>query len=158
MAELNDGIISGEIRLSDLPDELILAWGYWEPPPADLTAFVLCNAEHRQEFLYQYCAQGEPALFTAVAHIWDSLAEPRELRCTLIGAACAAGGTGKMALVLMLRKLLAECLYDEEPMPRSDQFDDIDAWHQATMGYFEGDEQRMRIVCARYAGILDGTD
>ena len=155
--EIGELLDAGVITLHDLTPQQISDWVLWEPPPADLTTFVLSNAGHRQEFLFQYVAQGEPARFTAVSHIWDSLAEPRELRCTLIGAACGVGGKGKMALVLMLDKMLHQCLFDDGPMPRSDQFEDLDSWHQATMAYFSGDEQRMRDLCAYYADILNGS-
>lgn len=156
MAELHERIIAGEIRALDLPKELLSAWAAWEPPPADLTAFMLASDEHRQEFLYQYCAQGEPAMFTAVAHIWGSLAEPRDARCTLMGIACGAGGKGKMALVAMLDQLLAESLDAIEPLPPREGFDSIEARHQAVMAKFDADEARLRKLCARYSAILDG--
>jgi hypothetical protein len=45
---------------------------------------------------------GEPLLLSAVAHIWDSLAEPRELRCTLSARPAAPVA----ALVNMLNQML----------------------------------------------------
>src|SRR4029434_9998599 len=93
--ELNDGIVAGEIDPQNLSDEQLRAWYAWEPDPVPMTSFALCNEDHRREFLHQYCWQGEPALLGAVAHIWDSLVEPREARCTQIGLASGAGGKGK---------------------------------------------------------------
>ncbi|MCF2514856.1 hypothetical protein LVY65_07235 [Sphingomonas sp. G124] len=155
MAELNDGIVSGEISLEMLPKHLQTAWYAWEPEPIDLTVYALANDEHRREFLAQYCWQGESVLLVAVAHIWGSLAEPRQARCTRMGQACGAGGKGKMALVRMLRQLLAECL-EYPPMPRPDQFDSLEAWHQASMQAFAAEAQREQDLYARYAAILDG--
>ena len=157
MAEINALLASGQIGLSDLSDHVISAWAAWEPPPIDLTRFALADRGQREEFLYQYCAQGEASLFTAVAHIWSWLAEPREARCTAMGIACGAGGKGKLALVHLLKKLLDECLDDGAPMPRSHEYEDLDAWHQAAMTCFTDDELRMRQLCARYASILDGS-
>lgn len=155
MAELDDKIGAGEICLSDLPKHLISEWATWEPEPVHLTTFFLSNEEHRRAFLGEYCWQGEPVLFVAVAHIWDSLAEPREARCTQMGLACGSGGKGKMALVLMLQKLLAECL-EYPPFPKPDDFDSLEQWHEASMQAFAAEEQRERDLYARYSAILDG--
>ena len=94
-------------------------------------------------------------LFAAVAHIWDSLAEPREARCIQIGLASGTGGKGKVALVLMLNKLLAECV-EMPAAPKPDDFDSLEAWHQASMAVFDNEAQRERDLCAHYSAILDG--
>ena len=52
IAELNDRIISGEIALFDLPDDLILEWGMWQPDPVPLTSFTLSDPDQREAFLY----------------------------------------------------------------------------------------------------------
>ena len=156
LEELNDGLATGEIRLADLPHELISAWAAWEPELADLTTYALSYTEQRVEFLHQYCYQGEPVLLVAVAHIWDSLAEPREARCIQIGLASGAGGKGKMALVLMLQKMLAECNAIGAVLPDKGGFAGPDEWHQAVMAHFAGGEEQERALCRSYADILDG--
>lgn len=157
MTELNQGLGSGEIPLGDLSEELIFAWGMWEPDPVPLTTFVLSDPAHREAFLYEYCAQGEPSLFTAVAHIWDSLAEPRELRCTLKGAACGSGGKGKMALVRMLRQFLGEFLEAGGPMPRAGEDDTIHTYHQAATSHFDTMAAEEAALVKYYSAVLDGT-
>lgn len=155
MTELNDGIVAGEIDPQMLPDDLRTAWYAWEPDPVPMTSFVLADEGHRREFLYQYCWQGQPVLFAAVAHIWDLLAEPREARCIRIGLACGTGGKGKKALALMLNKMLAECI--EGPgLPDPDEFDSLEAWHRASMQHFANEAQRERDLCAYYSAILNG--
>jgi len=156
LEQLNDRIVEGEIDPLSLPREQFAAWAAWEPDPVPMNSFVLADENHRQAFLFQYCWQGEPALFAAVAHIWDSLAEPREARCIQIGLATGTGGKGKIALMLMLQKLLAECL-DYPPQPRPDAFDSLEAWHQASMQAFAAEEQRERELYVRYSAILNGS-
>ncbi|MCL6741457.1 hypothetical protein LZ518_09970 [Sphingomonas sp. RB56-2] len=156
MAELDERIGAGEITLGDLPKHLISAWAAWEPDPVPLTSFVLSDAAHREAFLYEYCAQGEPSLFTAVAHIWDSLAEPRELRCTLKGAACGSGGKGKVALVLMLRQFLDQFLEAGGPMPRAKDGQSIGEHHQLAMAHFDNMAAEEAALVKYYAAVLDG--
>ena len=156
LEEIDHRLGTGEIRIIDLPHELVSAWAAWEPEPADLTAFALSDADQRAEFLYQYCYQGEPVLLVAVAHIWDSLAEPREARCIQIGMASGSGGKGKMALVLTLKKLLAECCQIGAVLPDKAGFAGPDEWHQAVMAHFASSEEQERALCRAYADILDG--
>ena len=67
-----------------------------------MNSFSLVHPEQRTGCLYQYCWYGEPLLLSAVAHIWDSLAEPRELRCALSARPAAPVA----ALVNMLNQML----------------------------------------------------
>jgi len=156
MAELDDRLGSGEIMLSDLPKPLISAWAAWEPDPVPLTSFVLSHPAHREAFLYEYCAQGEPSLFTAVAHIWDSLAEPRDARCIKMGLACGTGGKGKMALVLMLRQFLDRFIDAGGPMPRAGEDDTIHTYHQAAMTHFDKMAAEEAALVEYYAAVLNG--
>jgi len=156
MAELDDRLGSGEIMLSDLPKPLISAWAAWEPDPVPLTSFVLSDPAHREAFLYEYCAQGEPSLFTAVSHIWDSLAEPQDARCIKMGLACGTGGKGKMALVLMLRQFLDRFIDAGGPMPRAGEDDTIHTYHQAAMTHFDNMAAEEAALCRYYAAVLDG--
>lgn len=123
-------------------------------PP--LTSYDLSNEEHRRAFLFHYCWVGQPALFEAVSHVWASLAEPREARCTLMGVMSGTGGTGKKALVLTLQKLLDQALAIDNPIPDASAYDSLDEWHEASMAAFAAEEQQLRELCARYSAILDG--
>jgi hypothetical protein len=156
MAELNAGLVAGEISILDMPKHLISAWAAWEPEPVPLTSFTLSDPAQREAFLYEYCAQGEPSLFTAVAHIWDALAEPRETRCTLMGAACGSGGKGKMALVQMLKQFLDQFLDAGGPMPRTGEHDTIHTYHQAAMSHFDNMADEEAALCRFYSAVLDG--
>ena len=156
MAELDDRLGSGEIMLSDLPKHLISAWAAWEPDPVPLTSFVLSDPAHREAFLYEYCAQGEPSLFTAVAHIWDSLAEPQDARCIKMGLACGTGGKGKMALVLILRQFLDRFIAAGGPMPRAGEDDTIHTYHQAAMAHFDAMHAEEAALVQYYSVILNG--
>lgn len=64
-------------------------------PP--LSSWPLQTALGREQFLRQFAWVGEEALFEAVAHVWDSLAEPRKLRSTRMGIAARSGGAGRHA-------------------------------------------------------------
>lgn len=154
--ELNQGIANGEIVALDLPRELFARWAAWEDDPVDIKTFSLSDARSREEFLYQYCYYGEPLLLAAVSHIWESLAEPRAARCTAMGLASGAGGTGKVALVLMLQKMLAESLEIGAMLPGKDGFDSPDAWHHAVMHHFTSSQEQERALCRYYATLLDG--
>ena len=157
LKELDACLASGQISVLELPPELVSAWAAWEPEPPSLSTYSLSIATQRAEFLYQYCAQGEPVLLAAVSHIWDSLAEPRAARCTQIGLASGAGGHGRFALVLMLRKLLRECNEIGAVLPDKAKFDSFADWNQAVSTHFASGEAQERSLCKRYADILDGS-
>ena len=156
LKELDDCITSGQIKAIDLPLGMLSAWAAWEPDAPDLSTYALHVSAQRNEFLYQYCVQGEPALFTAVAHIWDSLAEPRAARCAHIGAASGAGGHGKVALALMLQKLLGECNEIGAVLPERAKFANLEDWNQAVSTHFASGEAQEWALCKRYADILGG--
>jgi len=149
-------LASGEISFNELTHDQKVEWAAWEPDPLPMDSFSLADPEQREDFLYQYCYYGEPLLLSAVAHIWDSLAEPREWRCIKIGLASGTGGTGKMALVLTLQKMLAECVEIGPVMPRGGEFDDIDAHHQAVTDHWTSTYEQERALCRVYGKILDG--
>ena len=123
---------------------------------SDLTAYTLNDDESRREFLFTFYWLGGTALFAAVSHVWDRLAEPREWRCTQIGQLSGTGGQGKAALLLTLQKLLAEALETNSPLPSRDEFETLSGWHDAVMQSFAADEAAARKVCDNYAQILDG--
>ena len=55
----------------------------------------------------------------------------------------------------MLNKLLAECV--EMPTPlRPDDFDSLEAWHEASMAAFDNEAQREKALYEHYSTILDG--
>jgi hypothetical protein len=156
MAALDQLISAGQIGLADLSEEQIFDWVMWEPDPVPLTSFCLADPEQREAFLYQYCWVGETALFAAVSHIWDSLTEPRKLRCTLMGAACGSGGKGKMALVQMLHQFFERFMEAGGPMPLAGECDTIDTHHEAAMNHFENMAAAEQALVKYYAGVLGG--
>lgn len=123
---------------------------------SNLPNYRLDDLQSREAFLYEVYWQGEGALFAAATHVWDSLAQPRKARGTAMGQASGAGGTGKTAVILTLRKFVGECLASVEPIPERDRYPTLEAWHLASMRSFQQDEHRVRSLCAVYAGILNG--
>lgn len=148
---------AGKITSGDLPLEVFVKWTQWDPPPVDLKTFHLGTEEHRQDFLYQYQWQGDDVLFTAIAHIWDSLEGEREAHCILVGLLSGTGGKGKTALRKTLQKFLAECLDTPTPaMPRMADFASMDEWNAAVRSGWNNDEAHVLKLCQQYSAILDG--
>jgi hypothetical protein len=146
----------GQSELRDFRKLLISAWAAVGAGPG--SADQLCPVRPRppRGFLYEYCAQGEPSLFAAVSHIWDSLAEPRDARCIKMGLACGTGGKGKMALVLMLRQFLDRFIEAGGPMPRAGEDDTIHTYHQAAMTHFAKMAAEEAALVEYYAAVLNG--
>ena len=149
-------LAAGEISTRDLSPKRISEWAAWEPDPLPMGQFTLSDPAQREDFLYQYCYYGEPLLLAAVAHIWDSLAEPRALRCTLIGQASGAGGTGKLALVNMLNQMLCQCSEIGAVLPDKAEYDSPEAYHQAVTSHWTSSYEQERSLCRAYGAILDG--
>ena len=158
IAVLNEMLGSGEISTSDLSIEKYGEWAAWEPDPLPMNSFTLSDPAQREEFLYQYCYYGEPLLLAAVAHIWDSLAEPRQLRCALIGQACGTGGSGKLALALMLNQMLHECCEIGAVLPDKAGYGGPDDYHRAVTDHFATTYDQERALCRAYSAILDGAN
>jgi len=156
MTELDAMLADGTITLNQLSNRQISEWASWEPDPLPMNGFNLSDPLQREEFLYQYYCYGEPLLFAAVAHIWDSLAEPRDWRCIKIGLACGDGGTGKMALVNLLNKMLRQCLEIGGPLPQAGPIDSFDRHHQVVLDHFATMAEQERALCRAYGEILDG--
>jgi hypothetical protein len=156
MEVINAMLVSGEISFNELTHAQKVEWAAWEPDPLPMDSYSLADPEQRADFLYQYCWYGEPLLLAAVSHIWDSLAEPREWRCALIGQACGAGGTGKMALVNMLNQMLAECNLIGTVVPDKASHAGPDRYHGAMMDHFSTMAEQERALCHAYGEILDG--
>ena len=146
----------------DLPDystmtlEQRLAWEPPDPDPHALLAYPLQTVEWRRAFLHDYYWVGETALFIAVAHVWSTLAPPRAARCTLMGVASGAGGTGKTALSLTLQKFLNEMLAVDHPFPSRSDYPSLDAWNADATAVFGADEAHREALIERYEAILDG--
>lgn len=137
------------------PEELA-AWAEWEPEPVPLTSFPLGSEEGRKAFLREFYGVGWDWLFLAVSHVWDSLAEPQAVRCTLMGIAAGTGGTGKKALIKVLAKFLTEALEPLASLPPRADYDSLEAWHLAAMATWQTDEARLCELLTIYADILDG--
>lgn len=121
-----------------------------------LTSYLLSDDSHRIEFLMEVYWAGPPTFFAAASHLWDSLAEPKQARCTLIGAKSGAGGKGKTAILLTLKQFVQEALALDTPLPPRAEFETMEAWHEAAMASFVPAE-RVRQLAERYSAILDGS-
>jgi len=126
-------------------------------PVSTLYKFSLLEEENRQAFLFAYYWIGETALFAAVSHVWDRLAEPRGLRCTQMGQLSGVGGEGKQALLLTLQQFLAEALAVNTPLPSRTDYSSLAEWHVAAMGTFAADKTEIDRLCQVYSSILNGS-
>ena len=124
-----------------------------DPPPP--SAYSLGCDGGRRGFLEAYIWRGEAALFESVNHIWNSLNAPKGAHCTLIGFMAGTGGTGRCALIRFLRKALREALDDGLVQPSSG-YATIDAFHAASLDYFEASYSHYEKAVAKYAAILNG--
>lgn len=127
-----------------------------EAKAALITSLHLGDEQQRQNFLWQYYAQGDEALFAAVNHIWNSLGGNRAAHCALVGSLSGTGGSGKAALALTLQQFLQECLAFNAELPRLADFPDVDSWHLACLKCWEDDAAHARAQCRRYSAFLDG--
>ena len=154
--EIGWAILNGGLAVSDLTVEQLVAWIEWEPPPVPLTSFDLGDERLRCEFLWEYYWQGEPTLFAAVAHVWDSLEGDRAGHGTLVGLVSGTGGVGKKGIRLTLQQFLRECLAGATLLPRREDYSCLEEWHHAVQQSFANDEDHARALCVRYSAILDG--
>ena len=141
-----------------LPKEEYQLWveAQEDPPMPRVSEWPLGSNEGRCGFLESYIWFGEAALFEAVNHMWNSLEEPRKLRCIYIGMYAGTGGSGKWALAKFLRRALREALdYDGTP-PWGKQYADIHEFHQVAMDYFAADYAHYERTIQKYADILNG--
>jgi hypothetical protein len=136
--------------------EEIIQWAQTDPEPTPLHLFPLQTDEGRRAFLEEFYGVGETAIFSACGHVWNTLAEPRKYRCTLMGLAAQTGGTGKAALLKVLQRFLAEALAIDNPIPPRADFASLDEWHNAAMATFAADRADLAPLLARYSGILNG--
>jgi hypothetical protein len=135
------------------PEEL-QAWASEEPQPIPFKTFPLCTDEGRKAFLEEYVFWGNDRIFEAVSHIWDSLVEPKTLRCIGIGLVAGTGGTGKAALAKFLKKALRAALANPEPMPWGPDYPSLDEYHEAAMRYFASDRDYYERAIQHYADLL----
>lgn len=134
----------------------MLEWFWSDPPETPLNLFFLGCEEGRRNFLHELYARGYSALFEGVAHVWDSLEEPRAYRCTLMGAASGAGGSGKAALMKTLRQFIDEALAADIPLPSRADYGSMDDWHQAASASFVGSDADINLLVERYSAVLNG--
>lgn len=127
-----------------------------DPDPVPLSSFPLQFDEWRKVFLHEYLRRGEPARFEAVSHIWSSLNEPREARCTAMGIAARTGGKGKTALINLLAALLDEAMRINATLPRAADYPSLDEWHEAVIASFADQEATTSAALNKYADILNG--
>ena len=136
--------------------EVFERWALVDREPVAFASFDLRWAVGREAFLEEYLAWGTERLFEAVAHIWTSLAPPKATRCTLMGVAAGTGGTGKLALVHLLRRLVPEALGSGIEMPHSKDFGSAAEWHAAAMLSMKADHDHFDLTITTYAHILNG--
>lgn len=137
------------------PEELdaFLDAGY---PATPLKLFPLSRKDGRDAFLHELYMIGYSALFEGVAHVWDSLAEPRAARCTQMGLEAGTGGKGKSALRKMLNQFITDGLATWTSLPERSDFADFESWNTAAQASFKEDEADLPLIIARYSDILNG--
>jgi len=122
-----------------------------------LKTIPLCTEEGRKAFLHQLYWVGYDALFEGVSHVWNSLIAPRAYRCTLMGVHSGAGGAGKAALYNTLKQFIAEALDTLQLIPPIENYENLEAWHNASMATYVDEERDLQVVIAKYETILSGT-
>jgi hypothetical protein len=95
-------------------------------------------------------------LFDAVTHAWNSLSEPRAIKCIYIGMFAGTGGSGKWALAKMLRQALHEALDYDRTMPLGERCATIEDYHAAAMDFWAAQRVYHEAVFQKYADILNG--
>ena len=154
-------VLDGEYHLRDTrvftgEEQALFEWFWFDPPATPLNHFYLGTDSGRQDFLRELYARGDTALFEGVAHVWASLAEPREYRCTMMGAASGAGGTGKLALMNTLTRFISEALAIDNLLPDRADYASLPEWHEAAMASFGADEAALDVLVERYSQLLNG--
>jgi hypothetical protein len=143
-------------EVSNLPPELFQEWLNYEPEVPGPSTYHLGSNEGRCAFFDSFIWYGEEKLFEAVNHAWNSLSEPRALKCIYIGMYAGTGGSGKWALAKMLKQALREWLdYDGTP-PWLQPLEDIHQFHQAATDFWAAQEVYHQTVIQKYADILNG--
>lgn len=136
--------------------EEFVNWLLSEPDPVPLSSFPLQFDQWRKEFLREFLRRGEPGRFEAVSHIWSTLNEPREARCTAMGIAAGTGGKGKTALMNLLAALLKDVMSTDAIVPKAADYSSLDEWHEAVIAYFRDGEARTNAALEKYSHILNG--
>lgn len=127
-----------------------------EPDPVPLSSFPLQFDKWRKEFLREYLRRGDTARFEAISHIWATLNEPREARCTAMGIAARTGGKGKTALMNLLAALLDEIRKINGIPPKAADYPSLERWHEAVIASFDDQDVQTNTVLQKYADILNG--
>jgi hypothetical protein len=129
----------------------------YESPPERLAFYRLHTEEGLKAFLYDVYWIGYPGLFIAVNHVWNLLIPPRAYHCTLMGQMSGAGGAGKQALVNTLKQFIGEALETfEYDYPAVSDFESLEAWHNHCMAMNMTQDERVHLLVAHYAAILNG--
>lgn len=142
--------------LDRMSAEEFVNWVLSEPDPMPLSSFPLQFDSWRKEFLREYWRRGERARFEAVSHIWATLNEPREARCTAMGIAARTGGRGKTALMNLLAALLDELRRINGILPKAADYRSLDEWHEAVIASFDHQGVETNTALQKYADILNG--
>jgi hypothetical protein len=131
----------------------------WDEPQLGppLNAYQLHLRSGREAFLERLVAIGEPGVFSAVAHVWGSLARPAEARCTQMGLLAGTGGKGKVALRKVLTAFISEWLGHEMlTLPRWAGGQPLVDWHQKVVRIWAHENEREIAVVRKFAAILNG--
>lgn len=102
----------------------------------------------------------EAGALLAVNHIWGALGRPKGKRCEAMAHRLGLSGSGKQALVNVIKRFLQEALYGVEipDLPDRSAFEDADAWSSACLQHFNHVRSLIGEVVERYEAVLDGHD
>ncbi|MGZ2411014.1 hypothetical protein ACUXST_000411 [Sphingomonas sp. F9_3S_D5_B_2] len=130
-------------------------WAELESPKTPLTCFPLHIPDGRKQFLAEFTRWGEPALFEAVGHLWNSLKPPKAFHAAAIAQAAGISGSGKSVLSKFLMTMLVEALSLSLPVPQPEAFESMEEWNVATIQTFAAEHAHHDDVIERYAAHME---
>lgn len=125
----------------------------WDEVP--LKAYPLHDFTYRREFLSQVYWRGEDCLFEAVSHLWNSLKPPKDYRSALILHTVGLSGSGKAAVLAMLKMFIGEGLDTISPIPPPADFADLPQWNAAICETTRRDEAALEEVFQKWTYLLN---
>jgi hypothetical protein len=125
----------------------------WDEVP--LKAYPLYDFASRRAFLSQVYWRGEDCLFEAVSHMWNSLKPSRDYRSAVILNAAGLTGSGKAAIMGMLKIFIAEGVATISPIPPPAHFDHLEQWNDAIKETTRLDEKALDEVLERWTYLIN---
>jgi hypothetical protein len=126
----------------------------WDEIP--LKAYPLHDFTYRREFLSQVYWRGEDCLFEAVAHLWNSLKAPKDYRSAFILHKAGFSGSGKAALMAMLKAFVLEGVGSISPIPPPADFEGLEQWNEAINETTKRDEAVLDEILERWTYLING--